>query len=534
MDLMTVAKAGVGRVYNIADTANEHAIIAQTDADGVITYVNDRFVSISGYSREELVGKRHSILNSGYHPPEFFERMWQSISSGKVWVGTVKNKAKDGSFYWVHTTIKPIMGSAGVITGYTSLRTDITQVVQLRKDRLSLTRRASYREHLDRVFDLEREHKTLPELLEDALAILFKVKTLPMSPAGKIFLARQNVKRPILCCVYNPQKISMDSGNDFCVPIMVGTEHIGDLVLYVSDDGSCDDEINKFLREFAHALGIMIGFKNREEELVCKEHEALQAAELAKKSMIEAQKAEQAKSDFLSTMSHELRTPMNGMVGMLHILKMGELSEDQLESVDVALSSSDMLLAIINNVLDTAKLEHGAMALESLPVNLEKFVRDTMAALHPLAYEKNLHLNAYIAPGLPESMLGDPTRLRQILNNFISNAIKFTARGSVKITLEKVCEMKDGALSDWLLLKVSDTGIGLSAEQVEIVFDRFTQADNSISRNFGGTGLGLAICKQLAEIMGGKIGVDSAPGQGSSFWVKIPLKSVDADLQQTV
>ncbi len=533
MELTTAVKTDVSRVYNIANTADEHAIIAETDADGVITYVNDRFVNISGYSRADLIGQKHSILNSGYHPPQFFERMWQSISAGKVWVGTVKNKAKDGSFYWVHTTIKPIMDSGGRITGYTSLRTDITQVVQLRKDRRSLARRASYREHLDRVFDLERKHKTLPEILEDALAILFRIKTLPMQPAGKIFLTRQNAPRPILCCVYNPQRVNLDAGNDYCVPIMVGTDHIGDLILYISDDGSCDDEINKFLREFSHALGILIGFKNREEELVCKEHEALQAAELARKAMIEAQKAEQAKSDFLSTMSHELRTPMNGMVGMLHILKMGELSEEQRESVDVALSSSDLLLAIINNVLDTAKLEHGAMALESLPVNLSDFVRDTMAALHPLAYEKHLHLDAYIAPDLPQNVLGDPTRLRQILNNFISNAIKFTARGSVKVSLEKVSEIHDRVELDWLVLKVADTGIGLSAEQVEIVFDRFTQADNSISRHFGGTGLGLAICKQLAEIMGGNIGVDSAPGQGSTFWIKIPLLPACMDLQNS-
>jgi PAS domain S-box-containing protein len=530
---MITARGDVGRVVNIADTADEHAIIAQTDANGVITYVNDRFIKISGYTREELIGKKHSILNSGYHPSQFFERMWQCITSGKTWVGTVKNKAKDGSFYWVHTTIKPIVGSDGRVTGYTSLRTDITQVVQLRKDRKSLARRASYRAHLDRVFDLEREHKTLPELLGSALEILFKVKTLPLLSAGKVLLAGPEEKDLDLSCLYNPEILDLGFANDFCVPIMVGTERIGDLVLYVSEDGDCDDEINKFLREFAHALGILIGFKRREEELVCKEREALEVAEIARNAMIEAQKAEQAKSDFLSTMSHELRTPMNGMVGMLHVLKMGELSEDQCESVDVALSSSDLLLAIIDNVLDTAKLEHGAMALERLPVNLNDFVHNTLAALLPLANEKQLRLEAIIAPDLPESIFGDPVRLKQILNNFISNAIKFTTRGSVKISVESIHETQDVTASDWLSLKVTDTGIGLSAEQAEIIFDRFTQADNSISRHYGGTGLGLAICKQLAEIMGGSIGVKSAQGKGSTFWIKIPLNPVCIDLQKT-
>ncbi|MDQ7019604.1 MAG: ATP-binding protein [Robiginitomaculum sp.] len=324
---------------------------------------------------------------------------------------------------------------------------------------------------------------------------------------------------------------TMEPHGHYNVPIMVGDELVGVLVVYLEHGTKKNKDHEVFLTEFAHALGVLIGFKQREENLVAKKKEALAAAEMAKKAMVEAQQAEVAKSNFLSTMSHELRTPMNGVVGMLHVLKMGELSEDQSESVDLALSSADLLLTIINDILDFTKLEHGAMTMESLPVNLQELVDNIRTVFAPLALDKYLNLDARVDPSLPKDILGDPTRLRQILNNFLSNAIKFTEAGNVSLILERQANEETPEGPDWLVFKVKDSGIGLNAEQRDLIFERFMQADNTISRKFGGTGLGLSICKQLAEAMGGMIGVDSVEGEGSTFWVKLPLISAEQAVQ---
>jgi signal transduction histidine kinase len=179
-------------------------------------------------------------------------------------------------------------------------------------------------------------------------------------------------------------------------------------------------------------------------------------------------------------------------------------------------------------------LEHGAMSMESLPVNLQGVMDDSFAIFAPMAMDKNLTLNRSIAPSLPEQVSGDPTRLRQIINNFVSNAIKFTDTGSVSIAFEREENTGDPDSPDWLVIRVSDTGIGLSDEQADVIFERFNQADNSISRKFGGTGLGLSICKQLAEAMQGTIVVDSVEGQGSTFQVKLPLRLIDANTMTNV
>jgi len=266
----------------------------------------------------------------------------------------------------------------------------------------------------------------------------------------------------------------------------------------------------------------LIGFKQREEELVTKEQKARAAANLAEEALLRAQHAEQAKSSFLSTMSHELRTPMNGIVGMLHALNMGILDSQQREYVELALSSSDLLLAMINDILDTTKLDHSAIKLENLPIDLQDFLDETRAAFAPLVEEKQLRFEAHMGDALPAYIGGDKKRLHQVLNNFISNAIKFTPQGSITLTIERQENPDSAHAPDWIVFKVTDTGIGIGKNTRQIIFDRFTQVDSSISRHFGGTGLGLFICKELAKAMGGEVGVDSIAGQGSTFWCKIP------------
>ncbi|HEX8963240.1 MAG TPA: EAL domain-containing protein [Rhodocyclaceae bacterium] len=228
------------------------------------------------------------------------------------------------------------------------------------------------------------------------------------------------------------------------------------------------------------------------------------------------------KADFAATVSHEIRTPLNGVVGTLDILMAADLPPRQRQFVEIAWDSSQYLLDLINNILDFSKLEADKVVLERAEFGLAHMVEDVIELLSPQSAQKGLDLGYLVAPEVPPRLLGDPRRLRQVLINLVGNAIKFTESGGVEVS---VAAEPAGAASDEPVLRfeVSDTGIGISADAQRAIFDSFTQADTSTTRRFGGTGLGLAICKQLVGLMGGAIGVDSAPGKGSRFWFTVPL-----------
>jgi signal transduction histidine kinase len=242
---------------------------------------------------------------------------------------------------------------------------------------------------------------------------------------------------------------------------------------------------------------------------------ALEAAERA------AMSASAAKSVFLATMSHEVRTPMNGVLGMAHALSTGPLDAEQARQVDMLIRSGEGLMTILNDVLDVSKIEAGKLELEALTFNIRDLVDEAVGLWSQAAEGKDVRLASVIDPLAPTWVRGDPTRLRQVLTNLISNALKFTASGEVTVRVGP-------AGAAFLEIQVIDTGLGMSAEQQARLFQAFSQADASITRRFGGTGLGLAICKQLTELMGGAITVRSTPEAGSTFTVALPLPSAVA------
>ena len=278
------------------------------------------------------------------------------------------------------------------------------------------------------------------------------------------------------------------------------------------------DVIRAFNRMLQWARSNLDAIKKKENELI-----------IAKE---ETDKANMAKSEFLATMSHEIRTPMTGVVGMIDLLRETKLDADQKHMMRTVRDSAFTLLKIINDILDTSKIEAGKLTLETLPISLDDIVDGVAETLLPYANDKSVRLVTLVDPALPQRIMADPVRISQILFNLGGNAVKFTENapdnpGLVVIRADLVDNWRpgQGAVS----LKISDSGIGMSKDAIDILFKPFSQAESSTTRRFGGTGLGLSICKSLTDLMEGDIGVESKQGEGSTFTVTLPLVAANEE-----
>ncbi len=479
---------------------DQHAIVSVTDVEGFIIEANDRFCEISGYSREELVGRNHRVVKSGIHPPAFYQEMWDTIVHGRVWQGEVCNRSKDGRLYWVSATVVPFFDDLGVPCQYIAIRTDITagKLAEARLDeQLHFSRQVLDTLPVPLYFkDTQGRYQGFNKAFADFFGI-----------EPNLWIGRH--VRDLL----PPQLAEQHVARDEEVFARGGRQSY-EIELITPAGARYDTLYNKaaLTRPDGSVRGL-VGTIMDISERKRWEAEILRAKEAA-------ENANRAKSDFLANMSHEIRTPMNGVIGMTELALDTELTEEQRDYLEAVQMSANALLSIIDDILDFSKIEAGRLDVEQIPFDLEKVCADALRTVAVRADQKGLELLARRGPGVPRRLLGDPGRLRQILLNLLGNAIKFTERGEIEVAVELA---EPGAAGQVLHFCVSDTGIGIAPEKQEHIFEAFAQEDSSTTRRFGGTGLGLTICSRLCELMGGRIWVDSVPGQGSAFHFTLQL-----------
>lgn len=481
------------------------ASVIMTDSDGIIEYINQTFIDLTGYTSQEAVGKTPSILKSNETPPELYQEMWGSISKGEAWSGELRNRKKDGSLFWGAVSIAPIFGDDMDITHFVSMTNDITEL----KTTQSVAEALLYRNKLildsagEGIFGLDRAgnvtfcNKAASTMLGYGLGEL----------VGKSM--HETVHHSYPDGSHYPAEVC-----HMRTTFVKGVENlVTDEVLWRKDGSSFPVEYAATpMKKEREIEGAVIIFRDITERLKA-EQDLVQAKEIA-------EEATQAKSDFLANMSHEIRTPMNAIIGMSHLALQTQLDRKQRNYIDKVNRSAESLLGIINDILDFSKIEAGKLDIEKIEFRLED-VFDNFANLVGLkAEEKGLELMFDPTPDIPTALIGDPLRLGQILINLGNNAVKFTDQGEVVISVS-VSHQSDTDAE--LHFKVRDSGIGLTEEQQAKLFKSFSQADTSTTRQYGGTGLGLAISKKLTELMEGRIWVESEYGVGSTFQFTVSL-----------
>jgi PAS domain S-box-containing protein len=470
---------------------DESSIVSITDTKGIIKYANDKFCNISGYSLDELVGTSHNVVRHPDIDDEVYKQLWEAITNKQVWKGVIKNVNKSGNTYWVDSTIVPMLDEENNIKEYMSIRTDVTDLMYQRE----------MIEQMSNAQDSIVAHATNNGIvyLNNKFFEYFNFMTLHDFQS----------QYKCICELFIEQEGYIYEFED------------KEWKEYILDNPDMDHKAKMIDRNGDEKI-FSISISRIKDDYVI----TLFDTTILQNALDEAHLAQKAKENFLANMSHEIRTPLNGVIGFINLLKSTNLDNVQYEYIDTIDKSAQSLTGIINDILDFSKIESGKFGIESIAFCPKSEFENVKNLFMAKALEKSITLDI-ISDELPSCIKTDPLRIKQILNNLVSNAIKFTPEmGKINISIKKD-EHK-------LSLSVEDSGCGIPEDKIESIFKSFEQVDNSVARTHGGTGLGLSISAKLAAMLGGELRVESTLGEGSKFYFDVSYQECSQEEQDAL
>lgn len=477
--------------------------ICITSLDGIMQYTNQAWDTMHGYRSEEQLGKNLSIHHTDKQLEEDLAMMLQEVIRVGHMIQIIGHRKKDTSEFQTLTSITALLDKEGNASGFLVISRDITESIDI--------------EQKSRVLSQAVEQNFDGIVLTDLDERILRANTAWANMHG--FSDKDSLIDQQLTIFHTPEQ-NKNELIPFLRKVWQKGHHFAEIG-HAHQDGSLFPtamNISQFRDEKNDPIGLLVTARD-----ISRQKDTERSLIRAKE---EAEAANQAKGEFLANMSHEIRTPMNGIMGMTRLLMDSSLSPDQKNQLRMVQSSATRLLAIINDILDFSKIEAGKLLLEEVTFSLEEKLDELFTLMAQKAAERHIALKKQIPKEIPTHLIGDPSRLTQILINLVNNGLKFTENGSVSINIS----LEESTADDCLLrFAIQDTGIGIPKEKQAIIFQSFSQADTSHTRKYGGTGLGLTISSQLCKLMGGKIGVESEEGIGATFWFtsrfKLPQKT---------
>jgi len=490
-------KAGKNEIQKLSTAMQQSpASVVITNTDGIIEYVNPKFTEITGYSPIEVIGKKPNLLKSGRQPDSIYKNLWETIAANKEWRGELQNRKKDGSLFWEAVSISPILNQEGEKTHYIAIKEDITEKKATEQKLLEahkISKLATFELHWEsRQFHVSENMATIYGY-DDTMELSFE----------EWFEFVYLEDRPMIIEMMNTAIGNSISEIDVSFRIVRKSDKAVRWIHVVGE----------ILKDSSGEPTTLIGTSRDITEIKEYEYQLIAAKEKAEES-------NRLKNAFLQNLSHEIRTPLNGIIGFSELLNDPDLTKDDIvEYTNIIMERGWQLTAIINDILAISAIETGQEKIYNEEFNINELLQNHIRIFEMQAVAKGLDLR--LESKLSSScvkIISDKSKISQVLNNLTNNALKFTSKGEIAIG----CSAKD----EMLEFCVKDTGIGIDKSKLEVIFERFAQADDFIRRDFGGTGLGLSICKGFVQLMGGAIWVESEKGKGTEFHFTIPFTPV--------